>query len=115
MVERYTSPDGLLQLVLVESAGDCTVGFRGGSWRADGDALVGEYELLGVSGLTALEAVRRFVDEVLNDQIQMVIATTPGGAPDLWPTWDPQRTIERAQPNEQLQLRTWNKAADPGG
>src|SRR5258708_1929857 len=60
IVERHSSPDGLLQLIVDRADdGDWSVGFDGYEWHTHGDLLTLEY------GGTPQSAVRALIDEVL--------------------------------------------------
>jgi len=104
VVERYLSPDGLLQLIVdLADDGDWSVGFDGFAWHTHGDMLKFDY------GGTPESAVRSFVNEVLESRRVIVISHVDGAIHDAWTAGDvPLDEMKYAAPNETIELRYWN-------
>jgi hypothetical protein len=111
IVERHTSPDGLLQLIVDHGDdGDWTVGFDGFAWHTHGD-------ILGWSGYagTPEERVRAFVDDVIASRRVIVISRVSGEVRDAWMTDDPSNDETKyAEPNETIEKRLWNGQSAAG-
>jgi hypothetical protein len=104
IVERHTSPDGLLELVVDRAEdGDWTIGLTGFAPHTHGDILTSEY------GGTPESAVRAYVDDVLASQRVIVISRVDGKLRNAWITDDPARDEMRyAEPGETIEKRFWN-------
>jgi hypothetical protein len=104
IVERHSSPDGLLQLIVDRANdGDWSVGFDGFSWHTHGDLLTWEY------GGSPETAVRAFVDHIVSSQRVIVISRIDGRISDAWITDDPSRDEQTyASLNEIIEKRLWN-------
>jgi hypothetical protein len=103
IVERHTSPDGLLELIVDLTDGDWAVGFNGFEWHTHGDLLTDEY------GGPPAAAVRAFVDDILASRRAFVISLIDGKIRDVWMTaalssdW-----MKYAGPGETIERRFWN-------
>jgi hypothetical protein len=104
IVERYISPDGLLQLVVDHADdGDWSVGFVGFAWHTHGDLLTLEY------GGSPENAIRAFVDDILASRRAIVLRWLDGKLQDAWVTADPSPDeSERAADKEHFEKRFWN-------
>lgn len=69
---KHVSLDGALMFVVQRKPGDITLGFEGTSWHTHGDLLAGEY------GVPQEEAVARFMDELLQSQAIIAVASLQG-------------------------------------
>src|SRR4051794_17916719 len=105
IIERHTSPDGLLQLVVdLADDGVLSVGFDGFAWHTHGDIL----DWSGCEG-TAEERVRAFVTDVISSRRVIVISRMNGVLRDAWITDDPTHDeLEFAEPGEAIEKRFWN-------
>src|SRR2546430_15192862 len=99
--ERYSSPDGSLVLVVVDTEGDLAVAFEGFEWHTHGDLLVGSY------GATAAEAVAAFVEQILSDRLAIAVCRRDGAVHDVRVTDAPATEHEYAVVGEQILLRFW--------
>ena len=110
IVERHTSPDGLLQLIVDRADdGDWTVGFDGFAWHTHG--------ILNWSGYagTPEERARAFVDDIVASRLVIVISRVDGNVRDAWVTDDPTHDeLKYAEPNETIEKRLWNGQAATG-
>jgi hypothetical protein len=102
ILERHVSPDGTLALVVERRDGDLDIGFEGYAWHVHGDMLA---ELAGTS---RDEAVRRFVDDVLNGPRIVAIVRRGGTVADAWVSDDPAKDRLYAQSGEDLEFRRWD-------
>lgn len=106
--EVYTSPDGMLRLVVVREEGDISIGFEGYSWHTHGDVLAGEYVLRGETGLTPESAIKRFVTEIVQNRAMITLSRVDDRLQDIWVTDSPDDELKRASPNESVECRYWN-------
>ena len=104
IVERHSSPDGLLQLIVdLADDGDWTIGFDGFEWHTHGDLLTWEH------GGTPESASRAFVDGILASRLVIVISRVGDAVRDVWITYDPSCDEMRyALPKEMIEKRLWN-------
>ncbi len=101
-LERHTTPDGMLTL-LVRRVGDhVLVGFEGTAWHTHGDILA------ELSGLPVPSAVDRFVDDILHGRRAITLLRNDGVLVDAWVSDDPAKDASYAQPGESLELRNWD-------
>ena len=110
IVERHTSPDGVLQLIVdVADDGDWQVGFEGFPWHTHGDLLAAEY------GGSPGSAVRAFVEDILASRRVIVVSRIDGKTQDVWVTDDPsQDDLKYACPSETIEKRFWNCRPEVG-
>ena len=101
-MERRTSPDGALTLVVEREGGETLIGFDGFQWHTHGDLLVGSY------GTTEQSAVDRFIDDILNNHAVIVVCRVGDAVRDVWISDDPAKESLYAQAGETLELRYWN-------
>lgn len=103
IVERHTTPDGLLNFVVDVTDGDWSVGFEGVSDHTHGDILA------GLHGGTPESAVRAYVDDVVGSRRVIVISRIDGLIHSAWVTEDPAcDEMTCAYPNETIEKRYWN-------
>jgi hypothetical protein len=102
--EEHVSPDGRLRfLVDADPHGDLSLGFDGFPWHTHADILA------SLSGLPQAEAVRRFVDDLLNDRSLVALWGVPGKVRDVWVTEDPARDAVYPIEGETIELRYWSR------
>jgi hypothetical protein len=104
IVERHTSPDGLLTL-LVDRAedGDWSVGFDRSAWHTHGDILMLEF------GGTPASAVKAFVDEIVNSRRPIGVARLDGEFHEAWVADNSSEDETRyAEKNVTIEKRFWN-------
>jgi hypothetical protein len=109
-LERHVSQDGILILRVWEDDGDISIGFENFVWHTHGDLLAGSY------GLGETEAIRQFVDAILNDELPVIIQKRDGKFSDIWITQDPPADAledlrQYGEPNETLEIRFWSGKA----
>jgi hypothetical protein len=106
VVQRHTSPDGLLSLVVdVDGDGDWAVGFEGYAWHTHGDMLTHEY------GGSRESAVRAFVDDIIAARRRIGVSRVGGAVRDVWVIDDrfgEADLMKYAEPNETIEIRLWN-------
>ncbi|GEP12704.1 hypothetical protein [Methylobacterium gnaphalii] len=102
--ERHTSPDGKLTLVVerLASEDDFAIGFEGFDWHTHPDLLAGFYRQ------PHLEAVRRFIDEIVSDRLSVVIARRHGIIADIFVSFDPSSEEDDLPEDVTIELRTWS-------
>ncbi|WZO96042.1 hypothetical protein EP7_003015 [Isosphaeraceae bacterium EP7] len=102
-LEDHVSPDGRLRfLIFADRDGDLTLGFDGYSWHTHADILA------SISGLAQTVAVRRFVDNLINDRSVIAILTIPGEIGDAWVTEEPASDANYPIEGETIELRYWS-------
>ena len=101
--EEHASPDGLLKLA-VESLkdGDVAIGFCGYPWHTHADILA------SINEMNETDAVRQFIDDVLNDRSLIAVQIIDNAIRDVWITDDPANECKYKQSNEELQFRYWS-------
>lgn len=104
IVERHTSADGLLHLVVDLTDGDWSIGFEEGAWHTHGDILAATGY-----GDSPETATRAFVDEILGDRCVIVISRLDGVIDAAWVTDNPDADETKyAAPNETIEKRFWS-------
>ena len=102
-VEEHVSPDGRLRFLVVAGPdGDLALGFDGYPWHTHADILA------ELSGLVQSEAVRRYVDGLLNDESAIALWGIPGEVRDVWVSEDPARDAAYPIEGEVIELRYWS-------
>ena len=108
IIEEHYSPDRFLRLIVKrDEEGDTSIGFDGYSWHTHGDILA------SMSGLPEAEAIREFVNQIINDYQIIVVSRINGEIRKIWPTDDPEGEDEDKLPEESLEFRRWSGAAVP--
>jgi hypothetical protein len=105
IVQRHTSPDGLLSLVVDVDDGDWALGFDGYGWHTHGDLLTAEY------GGWPESAVRAFVDDIIASRRRIAVSRVAGVVRDAWVMDDrfPDGDLMKyAEPGETIEIRLWN-------
>ena len=105
IIEEHRTPDGLLRFVVERSLdGDLALGFDGYSWHTHGNILA------SLSGLRVEDAVRAFIDDLLNGESFIGIARVGGKIQDVWVTDDP--SPDKYKPDEEtMEFRYWDGRA----
>jgi hypothetical protein len=102
-VEDHVSPDGRLRfLVVADPDGDLVLGFDGFPWHAHADILA------SLSGLEQAKAVRRYVDDLLDDKSVIALWGVPGEVRDVWVSEEPARDADYPIEGEVIELRYWS-------
>jgi hypothetical protein len=102
VIEEHRTPDGLLRFVIErDDDGDISLGFDGYPAHTHGDILASQ------SGLPVPEAVRDYVDRLLNGRSFICIASVAGKIRDVWVT-DDLRLDKYKPDNETVQFRFWD-------
>jgi hypothetical protein len=101
--EEHTSADRLLTLAVDGlKNGDLAIGFRGYPWHTHADILA------SINSMDETEAVRQFIDDVLNDRSLIAVKMIDGHIHDVWITDDPVKERKYKQSNEEIQFRYWS-------
>src|SRR5438874_1787727 len=79
IIERHTSPDGSLILLVDSTAGDWGVGFDGYAWHTHGDVL----NAWGYDG-TPEARTRAFVDDIMQSRRVIVVVRVDGKVSDIF-------------------------------
>ncbi|HTV49501.1 MAG TPA: hypothetical protein VMG59_13765 [Phycisphaerae bacterium] len=107
IVERYKSPDGLLELLVDFNAGDWSIGFAGAPSHTHGDILA------ETRGGTVESAIRLYIEDIINSRAVIIISRINGKIRDVWITDDPsQDFMKYAFPGETIERRYWNGPFD---
>lgn len=102
-VESHVSPDGRLQfLVVADPDGDLALGFDGFPWHTHADILA------SLSGLEQAQAVRRYIDDLLDDKSVIALWGVPGEVRDVWVSEEPARDAHYPIEGEVIELRYWS-------
>ena len=102
-VEEHVSPDGRLRFIVVAAPdGDLALGFDGYPSHTHADILA------SLSGLTAADAARQFVDDLLSDKSVIAVWGVPGRVDDVWVSEDPASDAAYPQAGEVIELRYWS-------
>jgi hypothetical protein len=109
--QEYVSPDGILRLLVIRDENDFTIGFDGYGWHTHGDVIAGELQLIGEPELLAAEAVKRFVTDLVGEEVAVCIYRTDGRITDIAATYVPEENDPYLGPGESLEIRTWSGAA----
>jgi len=88
--------------------GDLALGFDGFPWHTHADILA------SLSGLEQAKAVRRYVDDLLDDKSVMALWGVPGEVRDVWVSEEPARDAEYPIEGEVIELRYWSGRPWPG-
>lgn len=102
LVEKHSSPDGLLTLI-VESKDidDVYIGFDGYSWHTHASILA------SISGMREHEAVRQFVDDVLGSRAIIAIVRVGGAIRHVWIA--NEAVPDKYNPDDEtIEFRYWN-------
>jgi hypothetical protein len=114
IIERHTSPDGLLKLIIDlyedENLKDFSIGLEEFDSHTHGDLLAES------RNLPEKEAIRRFVDEILNDRQIFVVSRIDKKIRNVW--WitddDIESQLKYKSDEEELEFRFWSgKSALP--
>jgi hypothetical protein len=101
-IEDHLSPDGRLRFLVVADSDDVALGFDGFPWHTHADILA------SLSGLEEAEAVRRYVDDLLDDKSVIALWGVPGEVQDVWISEEPAREADYPLEGEVIELRHWS-------
>jgi hypothetical protein len=107
--QRYRTPDGTLELLVIREDGDISVGFDGFTWHTHGDVLVGEYALLGEVADTPEQALERFLHDLQSDDATIVIYRKGSTVQDVCVSLSEPEDDKYMGPDESRELRSWSK------
>jgi hypothetical protein len=103
IVEQHMSGDGHLKIIVCRyDDGDTAIGFEGFPWHTHADTLA------TLSGLSEQDAIRRFIDDVLDDRSIIVVSRVEGAAGEVWITDDPATELRHQSGNETIEFRYWS-------
>ena len=107
-IERYRSPDGLLNLVVVREENDLIVHFDAGPSHTHGDALIGEYASIGETLHSPEAAVERYVADILSNRIKIIVSRMDGKIRDVSALpYDVPDETQYLDVGETIELRYW--------
>ena len=104
-LEKHISPDGLLifsVLQFPDEDNDISLGFENFEWHTHADILA------STSGLTEENAIRQFVDNLLNNKTVIVVMKKENKITQVWITEDPLSELKYKEDDEVLEFRYWN-------
>ncbi|MEO1525112.1 MAG: hypothetical protein AAFX06_06730 [Planctomycetota bacterium] len=103
--EEHRSPDGSLHFAVIPMTdGDVAIGFREFGWHTHADTLA------SILNLPKPQAVRSYVDDVLNDRAVIAMQYIDGELRDIWISKDPAGDLKYCHPNERVDFRYWSGA-----
>ncbi len=108
-VERHTSPDRLMELVVTVEDGDWTIGFEGCPWHTHGDIL----SAWGYEGPPEA-ATRAFAGDIIGSRREIIVYRIDGKVRDIAVPGDcDERPLDKnfakyAFPGETMEVRYWN-------
>ena len=102
ITQRHVTPDGLLTLLSgTAESGDITVGFEGYQWHTHGDLLSHGTDL-------SLEAAtQKFILDVVNDRLVIVVSKVEGRIREVWITDAPYYDKYKPE-SEVMEFRYWS-------
>jgi len=109
IIERYTSPDALMELLVYSTAGDLTISFSGYNWHTHGNIL----NAWGYEG-SPEASTRAFVEDILQSRRGIAVVRLDGKVSEIIV---PDDLLDRplcesfakyTQPNEMTEFRYWN-------
>ena len=102
IIEEHRTPDGRFRFIVERSEdGDLSLGFDGFPSHTHGDILA------ALSGRPVEEAVRGYIDALLNGRSFIGIATVGGIIRDVWVTENP-RPDKYKPADETMEFRYWD-------
>jgi len=103
VVEQHTSNDGLLKFIVCrDDDGEMALGFDGLVWHTHADILA------SLSGLPHADAVRCFINDILEDRAIIAISRIGDAIADVWITEDPTRESKYKPEEEAIEFRYWS-------
>ncbi len=103
--EDHRSPDGVLHFAVDPlTGGDVAIGFRDYAWHTHADMLA------SIRNLPESEAVRSYVDDVLNDRAIVAMQYIDDDLRDIWISDDPNSDLRYCDSNERIDFRYWSGA-----
>jgi hypothetical protein len=106
---EYTSPDGLLTLVVTIEANDTTIGFAGYPSHSHGGILFATYGLEELDGLGDADAVNKLASMIMNNELVIGVFKNDGKIVDVFfdnPAF--RGDSNPLEPNESIEYRRWN-------
>ena len=109
IIERHTSPDNSMVLIVESSDNDLAIGFEGYTWHTHGDIL----NAWGYEG-SPEKRTRAFIDDIVESRRVIAIVRIDGAISDICiPDDMMERPLsksfnEYAPPNEKVDFRYWN-------
>jgi hypothetical protein len=114
-VEQHISLDGLLKFVACrDDNGDMTLGFAVVCREGDNDMMLRFYGhthadiLVSHSGLPEAVAVRRYIDDILEDRTVIAVSRIGDGISDIWVSNDPVSELSYKFREETIEFRHWS-------
>jgi hypothetical protein len=105
-LERYTSPDGELNLVVEQLGDDIIVSFGDYPWHTHADLMAPWY------GPDQDAALRGFINEILSDRLCIVVSSLEGVVTDVEAEDDPSSVPQYGPKGEELLIRQWSGPLD---
>jgi len=103
LIEKHSSPDGLLSLFVRQANNDICIGFEGFPWHTRTECLPG--------GQTdGAAAVRTFVEDVIGSRMVLCILRICGQVRNVWPVNDLQSALNEPyrHDDEEMEFRYWD-------
>lgn len=107
---EHLSPDGKFRLLLrTDREGDVSIGFAGYPWHTHGTILA------ATSGRLEGEAVRQFLQKVLDGSSVIAVWSREGKIADVWVSEDPLLgcTVSRGWRDHRIATLGWNHVGHP--
>ncbi len=104
VTERYSSPDGMLTLIVVRQEGDITIGFDGLPWHTHPDNIA---NLRGENDKE--QALRKYLEDLFNDRLPIVLMMKGDVVSEPYILNFPDEAVDSKdfEPDESYKLRFW--------
>ena len=105
MTERYSTPDGLLTLLVQRDEDDVTIGFEGYPWHTHADIIA---DLHGHDDPES--ALQNYLDDLFHDRLPIVVWKKAGVLTDALVPDFPDEPIgqEHCDSDESFEVRLWS-------
>jgi len=107
-IDRYRTPDGSLELLVIREADEITVGFDSYSWHTHGDVLAADYGIAGVKVSSPEEAVQRFLSDLRSDRAPIIMCRKSGKVYDVYAAVSMPARDKYMEPGETAEIRYWS-------
>ena len=109
IAEEHYSPDRTLRLIVSREDGDTTIGFN----KLGTNQVYGHTHgdiLVALSGLPESEAIRQYVERIMDDDEVIAVIRVNGEVQDVFLTDDPTGVLysEYNLPEESFEFRRWS-------
>jgi hypothetical protein len=97
----YASPDGALRFLVRSPDGYLTMGFDGYPWHTHGELLAQPCE-------THENATKRFVADLISNNLIIAVVKVSGTVHDIRITYDPADDLRYLPPEKAIEFRLWD-------